>query len=121
MKQSTIILFLFLLILNPSPAQRDWRLFDQFGFVHQIYQSADDSLWVIGVDDTWQLDDQGWQKIDQVSAFVFEDSTGPSGLLDPTVKVFGAITPTVGTKKRRSLVLLIQSIRNPMALSGWAG
>ena len=31
---------------------------------------------MIGVDDTWQLDDQGWQKIDQVSAFVFEDSTG---------------------------------------------
>ena len=31
---------------------------------------------MIGVDGTWQLDDQGWQKIDQVSAFVFEDSAG---------------------------------------------
>ncbi|MDP6998424.1 MAG: Ig-like domain-containing protein [Candidatus Poribacteria bacterium] len=76
MKQSTIVLFLFLLILSSSQAQRGWRAFDQFGWVIQIYQSADDSLWVIGVDGTWQLDGQGWQQIDQVSAFVFEDSAG---------------------------------------------
>ena len=76
MKQFTISLLLFLLILSSSQAQRGWCSFDQFGWVIQIYQSADDSLWVIGVDGTWQLDDQGWQKIDQVSAFVFEDSTG---------------------------------------------
>ena len=63
MKQSTIILFLFLLILNPSPAQRDWRLFDQFGFVHQIYQSADDSLWVTGVYGVWRLHDDTWQQV----------------------------------------------------------
>ena len=45
MKRFTIILFLSLLIINPSQAQRGWRSFDQFGFVHQIYQSADDSYW----------------------------------------------------------------------------
>ena len=66
MKQSTIILFLFLLILNPSPAQRDWRLFDQFGFVHQIYQSADDSLWVTGVYGVWRYGADSWQLIPQV-------------------------------------------------------
>ena len=76
MKQSTISFLLFFLILSSSQAQRGWRSFDKFGWIIQIYQSADDSLWVIGGDGTWQLDDQGWQKIDQVSAFVFEDSAG---------------------------------------------
>ena len=45
----------------------------------------------------------------------------PSGSLDQTVKVSGAITPMAGTKKRRSPVLSIQSIRNRMVLFGSEG
>ena len=121
MKQSTISLLLFFLILSSRQAQRGWRSFDQFGWIIQIYQSADDSLWVIGIDATWQLDDQGWQKIDQVSAFVFEDSTGTLWFAGPNSEgLWRYNTDGWHQETRRSLVLSIQSIRNRMALSGWA-
>ena len=99
MKRFTIILFLSLLIINPSQAQRGWRSFDQFGFVHQIYQSADDSLWVTGVYGVWRLHDDTWQQVPHASVFVFEDIIlAPSGSLDQTVKISGAMTPMVGNK-----------------------
>ena len=81
MKQFTISLLLFLLILSSSQAQRGWCSFDQFGWVIQIYQSADDSLWVIGVDGTWQLDDQGWHQETQVTGIVNSIYQEPNGTL----------------------------------------
>ena len=76
MKKPAVIPLFFFLLTIFIQAQRGWRAFNEFGWVIQIYKSTDDSLWVIGVDGTWQLDDQGWQKIDTVSSFVFEDSLG---------------------------------------------
>ena len=76
MKKPAVIPLFFFLLTIFIQAQRGWRAFNEFGWVIQIDKSTDDSLWVIGVDGTWQLDDQGWQKIDTISSFVFEDSLG---------------------------------------------
>ena len=57
MKQFVIVISLFSLIISSSQAQRGWRLFNQFGWVLQIHQSANHSLWVASFNGVWRLYD----------------------------------------------------------------
>ena len=76
MKQFVIVISLFSLIISSSQAQRGWRLFNQFGWVLQIHQSANHSLWVASFNGVWRLHDGTWQQVPHASAFVFEDNAG---------------------------------------------
>ena len=76
MKQFVIVISLFSLIISSSQAQRGWRLFNQFGWVLQIHQSANHSLWVASFNGGWRLYDGTWQQVPHASAFVFEDNAG---------------------------------------------
>ena len=64
MKQSTIILFLFSLIIIPSQAQRGWRLFSEIGVgqVLVIHENSDGTLWV-GGDGLLHYDGSGWESV----------------------------------------------------------
>jgi len=122
MKQFVIVISLFSLIISSSQAQRGWRLFNQFGWVLQIHQSANHSLWVASFNGVWRLHDGTWQQVPHASTFVFEDSAGAIWSAGPNSEgLWRYDTPMVGNSRPRLLASLIQPIRNRMAPSGSEG
>ena len=92
MKQFTVAIFLFSLIIIPSQAQRGWRLFDQkFGEVKTIHESRDATLWVGGIPSPgtinseefglWRYGDSGWQRQTQVTGRVLAIHESSDGTL----------------------------------------
>ena len=83
MKQFIFSIFLLSLIINSSQAQRGWRSFDQFGWITQIHQTTNHSLWLVGINGIWHLNHGGWQQVPHASAFVFEDNAGAIWVAGP--------------------------------------
>ena len=121
MKQSTISLFLFFLILSSSPAQRGWRSFDQFGWIIQIHQSTDHSLWFVGIDGIWHLNAGGWQQVPHASAFVFEDNAGALWVAGPNSQGLWHFDADEGWQQETQVTGIVSSIYQQADGTLWVG
>ena len=121
MKQSTISLLLFFLILSSSPAQRGWRSFDQFGWIIQIHQSTDHSLWFVGIDGIWHLNAGGWQQVPHASAFVFEDNAGALWVAGPNSQGLWHFDADEGWQQETQVTGIVSSIYQQADGTLWVG
>lgn len=120
MKQFVIAVFLSSLIISFSQAQRGWRLFNQFGWVMQIHQSANHSLWVASFNGVWRLHNGTWQKIPHASAFVFEDNAGAIWSAGPNSEGLWRYD-THGWHQISGFTGLVQSLHRSLDGTLWVG